>query len=262
MDHAYIEEHNLIERYALGRLSPKQQMDFEEHFATCPECLEGVELVQDLDSALRTVAAEDGALANVADVDSTPSRSTIESEPAADSRPTDNRGKILPWPRRYRSFQPLAAAAVLVLALLPSAWLASRNRGLSGELERLRLPRANVPAVVLDTLRDAAAAGQAPVLELVAGEPWLTLALEVGDDPGIAAFDVVLEDAANRQVWQAEGLAPTPWGVLSLTFPADQVPAGSYRLRVTARDDRGREEPIGTFPFEVSSPANRESAAP
>ena len=259
MDHAYIEEHNLIERYALGRLSPEQQMDFEEHFATCPECLEGVELVQDLDSALRTVAAEDGAVANAADVDSAPPRATIDGEPTADSRPADNHGKIWPWPQRYRSFQPLAAAAVLGLALLPSAWLASRNRGLSGELQRLRAPRANVPAVVLDTLRDAAA-GQTPVLELAAGEPWLTLALEVGDDPGIAAFDVVLEDAARRQVWQAEGLAPTPWGVLSLTFPADQVPSGSYRLRVTARDDRGRKEPIGTFPFEVA-PA-RENAAP
>ena len=72
MDHAYIEEHNLIERYALGRLNTEQQMAFEEHFATCPDCLEGVEVVQDMDSALRSVAAEDGARANAAEIQPAP----------------------------------------------------------------------------------------------------------------------------------------------------------------------------------------------
>ncbi len=254
MDHSYIEEHNLIERYALGRLSPDQQVDFEEHFATCAQCLEGVELAQDLGSALRSVAAEDGAFASAAEGEPTP--------PSPDKvRPEGSGGRVLPWPQRFQRFQPLAAAAVLILALAPSAWLASRNRGLSGDLERLRRPRANVPAVVLDNLRDSASATRAPVLELPAGEPWLTLALEVGADEGATAFDVVLEDAGDRRLWRGEGLAPTPWGVLSLTFPAEQVPAGSYRLRVTARDDRGREEPIGSFPFEVVRTA-RESTRP
>ena len=63
MDHHYIEENNLVERYVLGRLPAQEQVRFEEHFAECGECLEQLELAGDLDTALRAAAAEDAAVA-------------------------------------------------------------------------------------------------------------------------------------------------------------------------------------------------------
>ena len=59
MDHQYIEEHNITDRYLLGRLRAEERSRFEEHFVDCQECLERLETTEDFRGALKTVAAED-----------------------------------------------------------------------------------------------------------------------------------------------------------------------------------------------------------
>ena len=99
MDHAYIDEHGLVERYVKRRLTPADEQAFETHLLDCERCIADVEVANLLASSLQAAA---------------------DSAPAADEHPTASRspgptaGLLIdrPW---------LAAAALAVVALGPAA---------------------------------------------------------------------------------------------------------------------------------------------
>src|SRR5579863_9779938 len=66
MDHDYINEHGVVSLYVAGKLSPDERLGFEEHFVDCQQCLDQIELTEDLRGALRQVAKEDAARPRVA----------------------------------------------------------------------------------------------------------------------------------------------------------------------------------------------------
>jgi anti-sigma factor RsiW len=57
MDHGYIEENNVADRYLMGKLSAEERARFEEHFVDCAQCLDRLETTEGIRAALRTVAA-------------------------------------------------------------------------------------------------------------------------------------------------------------------------------------------------------------
>jgi hypothetical protein len=59
MEHSYIEETNIADRYLSGKLSPEERMRFEEHFIDCTQCLDRLEPIDDLRTGLKTIAAEE-----------------------------------------------------------------------------------------------------------------------------------------------------------------------------------------------------------
>jgi hypothetical protein len=59
MEHSYIEEHNIADRYLQGKLSAEERMRFEEHFVDCTQCLGRLEVTDDLRAELKIIAAED-----------------------------------------------------------------------------------------------------------------------------------------------------------------------------------------------------------
>ena len=89
MDHAYIEQHDIVAEYVAGRLPPADAQAFEAHFVDCPACVARLELEQALRDGLSEVYA---------------------GGPTRDRRPSSTRS----W-RRHLPL--LAAAAALVLAV-------------------------------------------------------------------------------------------------------------------------------------------------
>ena len=61
VDHRYIEEADITDRYLLGKLPPEEQDRFEEHFVDCPECLDRLETTREFRRALKAAVAEDAA---------------------------------------------------------------------------------------------------------------------------------------------------------------------------------------------------------
>jgi anti-sigma factor RsiW len=61
MEHSYIEDHHIADRYLSGKLSIEERMRFEEHFVDCAECLDRLRTIDDFRAGLRTVAAEEAA---------------------------------------------------------------------------------------------------------------------------------------------------------------------------------------------------------
>jgi Putative zinc-finger len=59
MEHSYIEERNIAERYLSGKLTPEERMRFEEHFLDCTQCLDRLEPTEDLRTGLKAIAAEE-----------------------------------------------------------------------------------------------------------------------------------------------------------------------------------------------------------
>lgn len=222
MDHAYVEEHGLIERYHQGGLPPEEETRFEEHFAGCAQCLELLVLDRGLRRGLRAVAAEEGARVSV-------------------------RLGLLAWlARRGRGVQAgLIVAALLVAAALPSAFFLTRTPpgGLTS-------PRGDTPLILLRGFRGDPGEPVATIdLARVAG--FLVLAVEVDDDPRFAGYRVTVSDAAGVPLFRQAELKPNAFESLMITFPASFFAPGDYRLRVERVDDAGAGVEVGGYSFRV-----------
>jgi hypothetical protein len=139
MDHRRIEEMNIPELYATGRLSAEDEEAFETHLLECRVCREQVAWADDLGASVRAAAAE----------------TSLATARAA------TRAGLLVWlarpALRYQMVRIGLAAALLVLAGLP-AWLLLEQSRLREELaearnvadraERAERPAPQLPAKV------------------------------------------------------------------------------------------------------------------
>ena len=271
MDHAYVEEHGLVESYLKDRLSESERAAFEAHYFDCEICLEQLETASDFREGMLQVAAEDtmrasGLLAGLA---------------------------LLSWRRRLAW-----GGALLLLLALPLGLLISRNRGLERQLaetramipgedpriasleaelrslrqagagDRTRLeeelakerqarataektagrPQVNVPVFLLAAVRSGEDAGREPVNRLsfpaTAESVLLTLELATIDFP---SYRAVLHDARGGEIWKAGGLRPDDRDALVLLLPARMLPPGDYRLTIEGTNKFA----VGDYPFRV-----------
>jgi hypothetical protein len=274
MDHRRIEEENVAELYATGRLPPEDEQAFEVHLLECRECRERVAQADDFRDSIRTVAAEDAA------------------------RATQQLGLLAALAWRRRAARIGLAIALLVLAALPAWLLLDRTRlerelagirkttetpptptpapgppGDSGETERLaqersrlqeelqqertaretlagRLaeitrPQVNTAVYALGLVRGEQDAGE---IELPPQPAWIVLSIELPQ----AAYDTykaTLLDARGATVWRGDGLRPTASDTLTVLLYSDLLQPGTYRLRVEGVEEGGRAVAAGEIPF-------------
>ena len=119
MEHSYIEDHHIADRYLSGKLSIKERMRFEEHFVDCAECLDRLRTIDDFCSGLRIVAAEEA----------TRLRAHLSVGQAG------LLARIAPLVRMRQG--PLLAAAILLIAL-PMALLIPEWRSARRELAQAK----------------------------------------------------------------------------------------------------------------------------
>ncbi len=271
MDHAYIESQGLIERYHRGLLPPEEEAAFEEHFVTCADCMEQLELARGFQKGLKAAVAEDVTQAALA------------------------RAGLFAWlARRSRLAQLGLAVVLLSLLSLPSVLSfsslkerrqvaerleaerqktenlerrlteseqrrAEERRTLEGRLAEagktappepprgLPAPLVNTPVFLLTALRGE---GEPAVVDRSKAGDVLALAVDVGPDSGFASYRVTIT-RADRAVFQRDGLRPNALEALMITFPSSFFSPGEHRLRVEGvRPDGGASE-IGGYPFRV-----------
>ncbi|MFL6197209.1 MAG: zf-HC2 domain-containing protein [Thermoanaerobaculia bacterium] len=273
MDHAYIEENGLVERYHRGLLDPEEEARFEEHFVDCARCTEQLELARGFQKGLKVMVAEDAARAAVI------------------------QAGLFAWlARRARLAQwGLALAALLLAAGLPSLWLLAQGReqrqaaaaGLEAErrnaagLERrlseserrrseerrelegriatsrppeaprgLAGPLVNTPVFLLTAVRGDE--GKPATVDPGRAGDALALAVDVGPDAGFEAYRATITKASGgTAVFQRAGLKPNALEALMITFPASFFAPGEYRLRVEGVRPDGSASEVGSYPFRV-----------
>src|SRR5947209_944026 len=262
MDHTYIEENGLIERYFQGLLPPEEEARFEEHFVACPECTEQLELARGFQRGVKSMVAEDAARATLVQLG-------LFAWLA-------RRGRLAQW--------GLALAALLVvfvLGVLPVLWVreeskslrqtaaalqARRDRETADLQKRLAesdaqrreleaklaqpkpagIPPGNLAVVLLTAVRGP---GEPPAtIDLSRTGPVLALAVDPGAASHFATYRVTLT-RAGATVFRQAGLQPNALETLMITFPASFFTAGEYRLRVEGMNADGRASEIGGYPF-------------
>lgn len=277
MDHHYIEEQNIPDRYLLGKLPAEERARFEEHFLDCRECLDRLETTEDFRGALRTVAIEEAA------------RSYAQAGLFT---------QIVQKVRRSPAWQVALFGTILLLLSLPMAFLIKKSGGtrddlvqvttpsaspaadlqgqyeqnqkaaeqrrqieiqfererqerqrLADELEKLKRPQISAPVFVLSMARSVE--GGQPVNQIVLprSSPRIILSLELEPDPNLKSYRATLLASDNRQVWSARNLHPGSKDSIGLNFKTSLINAGDYLLILEGLTQQGRYVPAAKYPF-------------
>jgi hypothetical protein len=284
MDHSYIEEHNIDNRYLSGKLSVEEQTRFEEHFIECRDCLDRLKAVEGLRAGLRTVATEEASR----------SRAYIQAGLLA---------------RVVRLRRTALLAGVVLLVVLPVAFLswewssarrdlarseqtssewrrkfeereqAARNQGreiqessaqrdqlaalLAREREeRLRLAdqlnKAGgtenvVPIFALSVTRgDAQDSSQtAEQITIPRSSKFIILSLELEPDPDIQSYRATLTTTGGRSVWSKSNLKPSSKDALALSLNSSIFKPDDYRLTLEGLAAGGSYVPVAQSAFQV-----------
>ena len=121
MDHRYIEEQHVADRYLKRQLSHAERVRFEEHFAECAECLDRVALAEMFRESLERSAEEPA----VSPVDSALPDTREEDGLVVEFAPVAFSGRLRYQPWQYAAI--FGVAAVLI-AGLPSLLLITQIR--------------------------------------------------------------------------------------------------------------------------------------
>jgi hypothetical protein len=277
MNHTTIEEQQIAERYVMGKLAADEAARFEEHYLSCQECLDRLDLAESMERGFKRAAGQDAArLATVRQL------------------------AVVAWLSRLGRSRQMAALVmtVLVVAVLPglfglrevrereralaatrSALEQERQRSAAGsrtaaEAERLRqeldasrrdLERERQARATADEQLEAARRpqGDVPILFLDAergtGEPthrlrlprspgWIVLDLAI--DSPYPSYRAVLRDARGSEVWHGEDLHGNETEI-SLLLPSTLLAPGDYTLAVEGLVPGRRPAAAGRFPFRV-----------
>jgi anti-sigma factor RsiW len=227
--HADIERDEIIERYVRRQLPPEELRAFEEHFFGCDECFEKVQEAERFQVGIR-----DAARRGLLDESSQPSRAL-------------GRERWLAW--------ALASTACASLALMAiTGWLyfgrlprmrEALNRS-AAELDLERRSRAELPpttiaadgpeANVALAMLVASRAGDKPAPTVLSpAARRLVLWIEVGPS-SYRRFRIDVLTADNRQVATLNQLERGPYGALVASLPADGLPTGDLRIRLSGQD--------------------------
>ncbi len=282
MDHTAIEGQQIAERYVLGRLAPDEAERFEEHYLSCPECLDRLETAEALARGFKRAAAQDAVrlaagwqlavLAWLARLGRSRQAGVLVAAglvvalfPAFFAlREVRERGEELAAARaaleeeRARgggAEQAAAEAERLRGELDASRADLARERETAaraaGELAAAEAPQTNVPILFLNPERGAA---PEPTLRLrLPPAPGrFVLALEI-DPPHHPAYRAVLRDAGGRELWRGADLRLNEMETLSLSLPASLLAPGDYVLAVEGVPPAGAAPAETRFVFRVLS---------
>lgn len=268
MDHTRIEEEQIVDRYVLGTLPADEAARFEEHYLSCPECLDRLALAESMERGFKRAASQDAA------------RLTVSRQLA-----------LVAWLSRLGRSRQLALlltvffVVLVVPGLFTSRQLGKLDRELAAtrtalqkerersaansrsgqEIERqlaserearaqaveqlaqAQRPQVNVPILFLNAERGA---GGEPT-HRVRLPPAGSISLVLEDPPYYPSYRAFVRDSKGREVWSVEGLRLNEMEALSLGLPAAALKPGDYTVWVEGLTPGRRLEPAGRFSFRV-----------
>src|SRR5262245_9264674 len=274
MDHTDVEAQDVVDRYVMGKLSAEDAERFEEHYLSCPECLDRLELAESMQRGFKRAAGQDAA------------RLAATRQLA-----------LLAWLSRLGRSRQLAvlAMAVFIIAVLPAGLalreIGRQDRELARERERsaagsrsaaeagklrseleasrrdleserqahasaveqlaqARQPQGNVPILFLDAERGGGGGEPSVRLRLPSKPGWIVLALTI-DPPYQPSYRVILRDAKGREVWRGGGLRIDERDSLSLSLPSGLLAPGDYTLAVEGLISGRKPVVAGRYAFRV-----------
>lgn len=222
----------LLSAYHEDRLSPETEGEIQEHFVECPEC---PELVLDLDRFTAPEAAE-AAKDELSDTWVDAAWRRLRSRLATEGRPERPRLRWLAGP------VPAWGLAALLLPCTVVLWV--RVEALGIEVRDLRAPQLNPPWRDVESpglLRGGTPPPWEVEVPTAARQFLLVLHPSIPSTPREARgaldareYHLEIRTGDGRNVWAGPGLIRNPEGSFVVGVSRRFLPAGDYRLRVTA----------------------------
>jgi hypothetical protein len=264
MDHTYIEEHNVIARYEMGKLPAAECVLFEEHFADCQACQEQTELARDFRRVLKKVVAADAA--------------GEELQASRGSRAN------LPFLQAWRPMA-VAVAACIILSVLPAILVMRHLRALHGQLDRSKVAAEayqrqykqehQTASLLHKQFDEASQKAQAqpvlasiftlnvvrssddsePVNQVAISRLQSSIILSIDQDPaeGFKSYRITLEDSAGSVLWTKNDIQRSRTNAFGITVPSSLFHQGNYLLKLEGLSAKGTCVSSGHYPFHVKA---------
>jgi len=230
MDRQYIREHQVIERYLRGALTPDEEQAFEEAYIGDPKLLDEIELVERLQKGIQDLGEAGGI-----------QRPLVQGK----------RSGLL-FGRQWA----MAASLLFVVSLAVTGGLYRENAALrEGQILSAGVNTRLLPVL---TLRG----DPETTLEAPAEDDWAVLLV----DPGFTQHDsyraVVTRISAQQsaEVWSVGGLEPEYQDQLAIGLPGRLLMPGQYEIAITGRMNdwpADRAEPVSQIPLRIVAPNAR-----
>ena len=227
MNCAELKKRNIIERYVTDELSEKEKELFEEHYFSCPKCLEELVTMQQIARGVRELA-ESGEIA-------------YKSEALRESlvQRLARLGEFIPDPRAWRYMKP-AFYTLLVLVLL---MVYPTVKGLFF-ISKLG-SSVNVTYYSLDVARGMNRIDVPPYSDA------MILEFSVAERRQFERYDAEIADQRGTVIWKDSDLKRLgDFGTFSISFDRNFLREGTYSLTVYGFKDN-TSTPIETFPFQI-----------
>jgi hypothetical protein len=235
MMHQQIEEQEIIERYVRDQLAPEEKRAFEEHFFSCEECFDKVQVTERFVAGIHDAAGR-GMLV----------------EDARGSIPVRTHSWWMP------AFGVSACAAVIFAAI--TGWLylvqiprirgqlsqstaelrrAQQEAALAQQPQRSMQEQVNVPLVMLQATRGLQASPTDAILSPDAAQ--LVLWIDV-DSGHYRTYRVEVSSAAGKPIETLQHLTPNSYHALAASVPAEGLQPGEFQIKLF-----GEEPPPGSL---------------
>lgn len=217
MNHDYIDENLVVDRYIVGSLPPEEESRFEAHYLSCQRCLDALSVAQHFADGLHAETAE----------------RMVKTVAAS-------RG-LAGWIRSTRHLRALAA--VLLIGLTAALFtLVQRTQ----QLAQPQQPVADAEIVRLEYTRsNDSDSGQ--VLAFEPGQAWIVIRQRQQTN-AFTRFQVRITDASGNVRHRL--LAPRTQDHIQFRLHRDSLPEGTYELTI-AGEDGAAWVPVNAYAFSV-----------
>lgn len=289
MNHQLIEEHQVVDRYLMGRLTADEMTRFEEHYLHCSQCLERLEVGEKMLRGLKRAVAQDvvetvvagrvGLLARLARSRRAGWMTALAVAVAVgipaylihrqSVRLSEDLDKVRLALRNQQdreattgsstaSLEQQLAEKEIELAAQRQQFdeqLAAQQEARQGLIDRLTRafePQLNFTVASLSPLRNSGPGAQTPtyVIRLSDEPEWVPFSLLL-DEPRFETYRVSLIQDRDQEVGRFNGLTPDDRDALGLGLHSTRLEAGDYLARVFATPAVGEPEQVADFAFRV-----------
>jgi hypothetical protein len=278
MDHKYINEFDLVERYLMGRLAAEESAQFEEHLVDCLQCVDRLNTTKALIEGLRLVASERVAepskhkpggfwffsreslalaagvlslvaLAGAVLVINQSRRARVEADEA--------KSASAQWERRYEEERQSSAIAEGEHRESERE-LTEQVAQLRTELENQRKPESNIrpqvnlPILVLSSTRGSEPpSGSTNEVTLLRSPGSFVITLTLEGERTYHDYLMTILDSRNQIIWKGRGIKPNRHSSVSVGFNSTLFRSGDYLLTVEGVAGDGSTSVLGKYSFRV-----------
>jgi hypothetical protein len=283
MDHAYINQFDIVDQYVMGKLAAEERILFEEHFVDCPQCVARLKItrnfIQDLrlstvQQALQTESYAPGkvlsqmlsfkslalACSCLLIIATAGMLLIINYIQGLQSDINQAKKDVAQWQRSYEEEKEAADRKHQEAEQELTQQISDLKVKLQNEQERRPdtaaesnvwiQPEINVPLFALNSVRGGE---QNPIneIKLPHSHSGFLISLGLGNEGKYKDYKIMILDNNNRQIVKKSGGRPDLYNALSIGLNSKLFRPGNYTLKLNGVTKDGGSIFIGNYPFRV-----------